>query len=441
MRALTTMFLALLLLGLSLRGQQEIWIKDVDVAIDRIAEVARPLIESKKIDWPGVGAEFRSEVRKVTSDAEHWRLLVRLLARLRDGHAEVRPLGAAKGLEWPDEGPPYTGSGLLLGRARKGIYVRGVFAGARDLGIENGWEVLEVDGKKVEDWLAGRIATFRDLMSFSSDQHAEFFALQRGMIDREGAAWEIQFKTPKGKKTTKTLRFVARTRQVPEGPVAYPGDPKAVRVSKEGNVRWTRLDKGLAYVHVRRSPGSVVDELDEALAELADTTRGLVLDYRNNTGGGFDHEAFMGRFIPEDKELRFVKRYRGQGPKRYGGPIVVIVDGTTVSAGETGAGMFMEDGRAYLIGESPTAGMSSQKTTIELPSGRFGLYVSTHSNMLRFNQGRGIEGLGVLPQEILPLDPKDLARNEDTLINRALALLRRFPQKMVPYDPKDFGWK
>ncbi len=426
---------ALLLLAAPLLAQSETYVEDVRFAVEKIGEAAAPLIELKQIDWKKIGAEFEAEAATIETDAEHLRLLVRLLARLNDGHARVKPLDRGRRVEWPDDGPPHTGSGLVLGRTKKGIHVRGAFGPAAGLGIETGWELETVAGEEVEDWLAERIATFRDTMSFSTDQHAEFFALQRGMSDRQGESWECRFRTPKGKKTTKTIRFAGRVRQIPLGPVAYPGDPEDVRVSKEGNVRWTRSEKGFGYIHVRRSPGSVVDELDEALADLADDAKGLILDYRNNTGGGFDHEAFMGRFIPEGEELRFTKRYRGAGPKRFGGDIVVIVDGTTVSAGETGAGMFKEDGRAYMIGESATAGMSSSKTTVELPSGLFALYFSVRSNMGRFNEGRGIEGIGVVPHEVLPLAPKDLARGRDSLILRAEALLRRFPRKAVPYRP------
>jgi carboxyl-terminal processing protease len=49
--------------------------------------------------------------------------------------------------------------------------------------------------------------------------------------------------------------------------------------------------------------------------------------------------------------------------------------------------MFKEDGRAYMIGESPTAGMSAQKEVIELPSRLFALYVAVRSNKQRFNGG------------------------------------------------------
>jgi C-terminal processing protease CtpA/Prc len=138
--------------------------------------------------------------------------------------------------------------------------------------------------------------------------------------------------------------------------------------------------------------------------------------------------------------MRFAKAYASAGPKPYGGPVVVIIDAGVRSAGETASGMFKEDGRAYTIGESPTAGMSSGKTTINLPSGLFSLYVSVSSNMGRFNKGKGIEGIGVPPHDVVEYDPKDLAAGIDTLTRRAEELLKKYPQEKVPYNPHDFGW-
>ncbi len=139
--------------------------------------------------------------------------------------------------------------------------------------------------------------------------------------------------------------------------------------------------------------------------------------------------------------LTFNKTYASTGPDPYGGPIVVIVDGLVRSAGETATGIFKEDGRAYMIGESATAGMSAVKKTIELPSRLFALYVAVASNKGRFNQGRGIEGIGVIPHEIVLYDPADLSQGKDTLIRRAETLLRDFPQSKVPYLAAQFGWK
>ena len=134
------------------------------------------------------------------------------------------------------------------------------------------------------------------------------------------------------------------------------------------------------------------------------------------------------------------KTYVSTGDNPYGGPMVVIVDATVRSAGETAAGILKEDGRGYMIGESATAGMSSSKEMIQLPSGCFEIRVSVYSNKLRFNEGRGIEGIGVVPHEIVEFDPKDLAAERDTLILRAELLLEQFSTDGFPtrvaYGPK-----
>jgi carboxyl-terminal processing protease len=93
--------------------------------------------------------------------------------------------------------------------------------------------------------------------------------------------------------------------------------------------------------------------------------------------------------------------------------------------------MFKEDGRAYAIGDSPTAGMSSSKQTLPVPSGLFCAYFSVFSN-----KGRGIEGIGVPPHELVPYDPKELAAGVDTQIRRAEELLEKgFPDGSVAYVP------
>ena len=118
--------------------------------------------------------------------------------------------------------------------------------------------------------------------------------------------------------------------------------------------------------------------------------------------------------------------------------MVVIVDAGVRSAGETVAGMFKEDGgRAYSIGDTPTAGTSSQKVSLPVPSGLFSAYFSVHSNKARFNGGKGIEGIGMSPAEIVPYDPVELTKGIDTQIRRAEELLsKKFPQGVVGYSPE-----
>jgi hypothetical protein len=80
--------------------------------------------------------------------------------------------------------------------------------------------------------------------------------------------------------------------------------------------------------------------------------------------------------------------------------------------------------------------MSSSKQTLRLPSGLFSAYFSVFSNKARFNGGRGIEGVGVPPHEIVNYDPVDLAAGVDTQIRRAEELLTKgFPAGVVAYVP------
>src|SRR6185503_16007801 len=128
-------------------------------------------------------------------------------------------------------------------------------------------------------------------------------------------------------------------------------------------------------------------QLDAMLEAIGDVP-GLVLDCRANGGGGCDHDAAFGRFLAPGTRW---KKYVGQGSRPFPGPMVVIVDAGVRSAGETIAGMFKEDGRAYMIGPESTHGMSSSKETLPVPSGLFSAYFSVASNKGRFNAGRGIE--------------------------------------------------
>jgi carboxyl-terminal processing protease len=410
---------------------------DVEFALDALEQNCGHFFELKDIDWKKVRKTFSKEAKDVTSHQEHLVLLVRLLARLEDGHAQVRPTEATQGIRWPDDGKgPLNGPGMFWCRVGKKVYVKNAWNAAEEVGIEPGWEVLKVDGEKPDKWLAARVAELSDTISFSTDQQAEFYARHWGLAQPMGTRMKLEFKDERGKKRKKTITY-GKCKPVPWGPAFY---PEGTVFGKD--VHHARFSEDLGawgYIQVRRCKGNLPEQIDAALEALGDVP-GLILDFRGNSGGGFDHDAVLGRFVPKGHQLRFAKRIPSAGPKPYGGPVVVIVDATARSAGETGSGMFKEDGRAYMIGESATAGMSSSKRTLDLPSGLFQLYVSVASNKGRFNQGRGIEGLGVIPHELVQFDPEDLAQGVDTLIRVARERLAKFPQAAVPYDPKDFGW-
>lgn len=416
--------------------RDDVYVRDVEFALEKLEEQCGHFFQIKGIDWKAVSTQFRQEAKKVRNLGQQLVLLTRLLARLEDGHATVRPLGRARQVRWP--GPDrsrFTGPGMSWCKIGEKIYLKNVFGPATRRGLQPGLEILEVNRLPVKEWIARKTAEHADLISFSTDHQAFFYTTHWGLAAPPGTRMRLAIVDEKGKKRTRTLAYT-KASHVPEGPAFLP----AGLDSSDDDLRHGKTPSGYGYLHFRRCPGDLPEKTDAALGKLG-SVPGMILDFRGNSGGGFDHDHLLGLFIPKGRQIAFKKRVPGAGQNPYGGPVVVIVDATVRSAGETAAGMFSEDGRAYMIGESPTAGMSSSKTTIELPSGLFALYVSVRSNKGRFNGGRGIEGLGVQPHEIVEFDPADLVRGVDTLIERAEALLKDYPQDRVPYDPADFGWK
>lgn len=404
---------------------QSIYEKDVEFALDAIERECGSLLELKQIDWKAVRKEFTVAAKSVGDDQGHLVLLTRLLARAHDGHCAVVPTDKTRDVTWPKE-PELVGCGMFWCRSGKKILVKSVWNAAEAVGLQPGSEILKVDGTPVETWIERRTAELSDRESFSTPQHAFFRVCHAGLAMPSGTRMELELKDPSGKPKKRTITY-SKGAYAPWGPAVMPPGIESTK-----DVNYCLLESGPAYVHIRRCKEDLPAQVDVALAKVG-RARTMVLDFRGNSGGGFDHADLMGRFVPIGQTLKGGVTYESRGDHPFVGPIVVIVDGTVCSAGETGSGMFKEDGRAYMIGESPTAGMSSQKTTIALPSGLFSLYVSTGSNKGRFNGGRGIEGIGVIPHEIVAFQAKDLAAGKDTLILRATELLARFPQDKVAY--------
>jgi carboxyl-terminal processing protease len=431
------LLLVLLSPGFAFAGpSKKVWLKDVAFACEQIEEQCRALLQIKKINWNKVRGRFLREARKVKNVQDHYALLVRLIAALKDGHAGVYPAESIKNkVKWP--GPDTSaGPGLFLCRIGKKIHVKAVWSNAARAGIEPGMEVTKIGKLPAMKWLDKRMAELGEYWSVSTDQRAFFDACHHGPAGPAGTTLRLELRKLDGKtKTVTVTRGKAST--VPVGPAVFPPGLKRI-----GRQSYGKLESGYGYIHLRKVETEVVEQLDKMLVEIGNVP-GLILDFRANGGGGFDHDGFLGRFVPAGKKLSRAKAFAlpSAGPHPYGGPVVVIVDAGVFSAGETGSGMFKEDGRAYMIGETPTAGSSSAKTTIKLPSKLFSLFVSTHSNKGRFQGGRGIEGIGIMPHEIVEYDARDLANGVDTLIKRAEAIFSKFPQNKVAYRPHQYGWK
>ncbi len=401
------------------------YIRDVEFLLEELPKRAGHFFTLKKIDWEKVTEQFRAEVKKVTSDEEHLKLCARLMTRLRDGHAGL----VNSKVKWPDEsnGRTWTGPRVHLLTVGDAVYVRAAFGDAEKQGVKVGARVERIDNTPAKQWLTEKAEKLGEQRGFSTHHQALYAACHGGLADWGGTSITFDLVDVDGNQKGVKITRNGGPNYAPFGPV-HP--PKGLLYFDRNACGKTA--GGFGYIQLRKIPADLDTQLDRMLAQIGEVP-GLILDMRGNAGGGCDHDAVFGRFVPSGKNWG---RYQSKGPNPFSGPMVVILDAGVCSAGETVGGMFKEDGRAYAIGDSPTAGMSSSKQTLLVPSGLFSAYFSVHSNKARFNKGRGIEGIGVPPHEVVPYDPKELAAGIDTQIRRAEELLAKgFPENIVDYVP------
>ena len=215
----------------------------------------------------------------------------------------------------------------------------------------------------------------------------------------------------------------------------------AMRVGEGARLYW---NGDIAVLTVSTMMGlDTVEQIDAAYVEVAARNPpALIIDLRANEGGAFavvpllqhllkaplDAGAFVARpwaaaegRAPTLADARRVPPWTGwsirdfwrsvredritrisfapQGP-HYGGPVYVLISGTTASAAELAADALKSVGRTTLIGERTSGEMLSQMP-IDLPHG-LQLFLPI-ADYYSFRMGR-IEGRGIEPDVTVPAD-------------------------------------
>ncbi|HEX2750485.1 MAG TPA: S41 family peptidase, partial [Verrucomicrobiales bacterium] len=343
---------------------------------------------------------------------------------LRDGHARLEGCRVS----FPDDsnGRPFVAPPVQLVLTKDGVAVSGVSGEAAAAGITAGALVTKIDGRPAREWLEAKVDDWLDRFCYSTRHHALYSAAKYGVGGWEGTTLQLAVKTGEGEKTIELKREGGKTAKGFSPAKQLPALKTLARHT------YGKTATGNGYIHLGNTPGDLPEQLDRMLTEIGDVP-GMILDMRGNSGGGCDHAAVFGRFLKKGKRWGL---YESKGDHPFAGPMIVILDAGCASAGETVAGQFGEDQRACMIGDTPTAGMSSQKTRVPVPSGLFTAYFSIRSNKGRFNHGQGIEGIGVQPHEVVPWETGDLAAGIDTQIRRAEEILKNgIPKGLIDYVP------
>lgn len=191
----------------------------------------------------------------------------------------------------------------------------------------------------------------------------------------------------------------------------------------------SRIENDVIYIRVTSFSETTIDSIKKAFVEhkktLGTTTKGLVLDLRNNPGGLLDQAIAVSDAFLERGEIVSTRGRMKGSTKRFnatpgdiasGTPIIVLINGGSASASEIVAGALQDHKRAIILGEK-SFGKGSVQTVIPVPSdGAIRLTTSRYYTP----SGRSIQAEGIAPDiEIEPAKVEILKKDKNNVYNEA----------------------
>ncbi|MCB8925954.1 MAG: hypothetical protein H6652_10055 [Ardenticatenaceae bacterium] len=392
--------------------------------------------EYKGIDWEALRDEFHPRFEEADAnndELEYLRALRDFSWQIPDGHISGPFIG--------DDFRAAANSGI-------GIAIRELTDGrvlvnflledgpAAEAGMELGAEILEMNGQPISDYLDNTISYFAPYSTPHSQRLDQLLFATRFSA---GTEVEVTFQNPGGAPQTTTLEvssevdsynfwFEDETRDGFELPLEY----DFLEDQGVGYVQiFSFFDNDLLTVQLWER---MIQEMNE---NGVDT---IIIDMRRNGGGnGFLADQMAAYFFNEPLVTGNTGYYdedRGEfymnpdyedafflPPEdfRYNGNLVVLVGPDCASACEFFSYDLTLENRATIIGMYPTAGLGGSVDDVAMPA----------DETFRFTQGRAvdpdgnihIEGIGVVPDIVVPLTEETLFSEGDPVLEAAFAFI------------------
>lgn len=376
------------------------------------------------LDWDRRFSDVAPRVARATDEAAYYRELMRFVAALRDGHSNVYV---------PER---------LAGRfnARPGIRTRRVEGRVlvtdiatnlpQKAAMHVGDEVIAIDGRPVADYAEAEVAPYQ---SSSTPQDLEVrtyrYALLSGAEDRPVV---LNLRDRTGRAYTVTLARALSG-------FAWAPAPEPFRLRADG----------IAVLDVRQLENDSATKALEAHLDALKKAKGLVLDLRGNGGGSTQHGLAVLSWLQREPIPLPIARYRESTPYRFAGgaaartewrtlkaetyqrarpwvfdgPVVMLVNAGTFSAGEDMAAAFRLARRGTIVG-SATGGSTGQPYAFALPGGgRARICVKRDL----YPDGTSFVGTGVLPDRSVLPTVTDIRDGRDRAMDLAVDVIRSEP--------------
>jgi len=395
-----------------------------------------PFTIEKDVDWDELYEAYAPRMAKARNDEEFFLALKDFSLEIQDGHIGVGGYGDLAQIFFENNGGSF---GLILAELSDGrVLVVDVLPNtpAEDAGIQKGAEILEWDGKTIDEAISA-IEPFFGPYSTPHHKRIEQLVFLTRMAPDDLV--EIGFKNPGDEelnlaKMEAIIEYDSLFQWLP----IFAEDELALPIEAE------ILDEsGLGYIKINTFSDdyNLMAQLwDRTIRDLIEQeVPGIIIDVRLNGGGSSGlARDFAGYFFDEDVELMQRSYYNeatGQfeyqdyvsrilpGPVYYDGPIAVLVGPNCVSACEGFSYSLSLRDDVTVLGYSPTAGAYGEvgRGQYDLPAGLSMQFPTGRSETL--DGVLVIEGTGVVPDILVPLTEEGVLRFVDTVLEAAIEVL------------------
>jgi C-terminal processing protease CtpA/Prc len=309
--------------------------------------------------------------------------------------------------------------------------------------VEQGWEMKMVGDKCLVAHVSeGSDAAAKNLKA--GDQIAVVDGVKPSRENWENLQYQLRALSPRSSLHLVVIspgeppRPLVVASKVTPRPASYDLTTNDIwRVQELRQSDWHRYEPRsveLDNVMVWKLPVFFLKEADlDSYFKKADKYPALVLDLRGNPGGSLalmthmvelvlDHDVKIADSVERDKTKPIVAK--SQKDRAYKGKLIILVDSESASSSEMFARVMQLEKRGNVIGDR-TAGAVRQARVYPFVHGQGSRYVyatEVTTADLRMTDGRSLEKVGVVPDEVVLPTPEELAAGADPQLARALQL-------------------
>ncbi len=376
------------------------------------------------VDWDGVAEELRPKAARAQTTGELRVVLKDMLGRLGQSHFAIIPATSDGIGEAPHDqsaNPGFdvrlVGSDLLVTRVDSA-------GGAAAADVQPGWKVKAIESIAVTRLIGSLPATVEERFR----QIEAWRLAQSRLRGPSGVPVRVVFEDGKG------AELVLSVDRRPEaGQPVTVGNLPTMFVRVDAREVATPAGRQVGIVGFNVWMAAVDSKFQKAIDGFRDKA-GVIIDLRGNPGGLAGMlMGISGHFIDERIALGIMKTREGNdlrfnvNPRRvnasgervdpFAGPVAILVDSLSGSASECFTGGMQSLGRARVFGQR-TMGQALPALFDRLPNGdvlihAFGDFVTA--------DGTRLEGRGVIPDVVVPLDRARLLAGRDATLEAALA--------------------